>query len=51
MIDASLQLLRDQDRRRNMARAARERAQRFSWPRVTEQMVDLYARVAESMPP
>lgn len=50
LIDAAVQLLRDDGRRQTMAAAAREHALSFSWPRVAEQMAAVYARVAATMP-
>ncbi len=37
----------DPERRERMARAARERAQRFAWPRVTGEVVEVYERAIE----
>jgi glycosyltransferase involved in cell wall biosynthesis len=38
-------LLEDEGLRERMGRAGRARALEFSWPRVTDQVLDLYARV------
>jgi phosphatidylinositol alpha-mannosyltransferase len=44
---ALLELALDSERRDLMGRAARERAERFSWPRVTDEVEEVYAEAIE----
>ena len=44
LAQALARVLADPERARAMGQAGRERAQRFSWPRVTERLVALYER-------
>jgi phosphatidylinositol alpha-mannosyltransferase len=46
LADALVQLLGDADRRREMGRRGQEKASKFSWDRVSQQVLDLYRRVA-----
>jgi phosphatidylinositol alpha-mannosyltransferase len=46
LADALVQLLGDADRRREMGRRGQEKACQFSWDRVSQQVLDLYRRIA-----
>lgn len=45
LADALLDLLADPEKRRTMGERSRERAEQFSWERITDQYIDLYERV------
>jgi len=45
LADALLQLLGDPERRRQMGERGRRRAEEFSWPRVSQQILSYYERL------
>jgi phosphatidylinositol alpha-mannosyltransferase len=47
LADALLQLLGDPDRRQEMSRKGQIKAQSFDWPRISQQVLSFYQRVAE----
>jgi glycosyltransferase involved in cell wall biosynthesis len=49
MAQTTIELLEDETRRMNMAKAARQKALTFSWPQVAEKMAGVYRRVADGM--
>jgi phosphatidylinositol alpha-mannosyltransferase len=51
LADALVQLLGDADRRREMGRCGQEKASKFSWDRVSQQVLDFYRRIADGGPP
>jgi phosphatidylinositol alpha-mannosyltransferase len=51
LADALVQLLGDADSRREMGRRGQEKASKFSWDRVSQQVLDFYKRVAYGAPP
>ncbi|WP_128226236.1 glycosyltransferase family 4 protein [Halobacteriaceae archaeon SHR40] len=48
LADALLDLLEDPEKRETMGERSQQRAEQFSWERITDQYIDLYKRVAES---
>jgi glycosyltransferase involved in cell wall biosynthesis len=47
LAQAIVSLVRDPERRRRLGCKGRERAQEFSWPRVTDRIESVYRRVLE----